>query len=228
MRVVPPDVVVIVTAYNEADRLPATLAALRETFPGARLIVADDHSTDGTDQVVAGAELVRPDRNLGKGGVSTLAARTVLHRAWEPEPPVFLLCDGDLAESAVHLVPLVETVRAGEADLAVARFARKVGGGIGAAKAFARWAIERRTGLRLDEPISGQRALSGEAFRVAVPFAPRFGMEIGMTVDVARAGLRVKEIELPLTHRATGRSLAGFRHRFRQLRDFLAVYRDRR
>lgn len=222
------DVVVIVSAYNEADRLPATLAALRETFPRARLIVADDHSTDGTDAAADGAELVRAGRNVGKGGVNTLAARTVLHRAWEPEPPVFLLCDGDLAGSAAHLAPLVDAVRAGEADLAVARFARKVGGGIGAAKGFARWAIERRTGQRLEEPISGQRALSGEAFRVAVPFAPRFGMEIGMTVDVARAGLRVKEIELPLTHRATGKTLAGFRHRFRQLRDFLAVYVDRR
>ena len=220
------DPVIIVTAYNEADRLPGTLSALRAAFPGARIVVADDHSADATAEVARaeGVEVVRPERNLGKGGVSTLAAHTVLHRAWEPEPPVFVLCDGDLAESAEHLKALVEAVRSGEADLAVGAFARRVGGGFGAALGFARWAIERRCGLRLDAPISGQRALSGEAFRVAVPFAPRFGMEIGMTVDVARAGLAVREIELPLTHRATGKTLAGFRHRFRQLRDFLRVY----
>ena len=87
----------------------------------------------------------------------------------------------------------------------MAAFARRVGGGFGLAKGFARWAIRRRCGLELDAPISGQRALSAKAFRVAVPFAPRFGMEIGMTVDVARAGLRVVEVELPLAHRATGR-----------------------
>ena len=222
--------IVIVTAHEEADRLPDTLAALEKAFPGARVVVADDGSTDGTADVAraAGVEVVRSERNIGKGGVATLAAETVLHRAWEPEPPVFVLCDGDLAATAEHLPALVDAVRAGRADLAVASFAKKVGGGIGAAKGFARWAIERRCGLRMGAPISGQRALSGEAFRVAVPFAPRFGMEIGMTVDVARAGLRVEEVELPLAHRATGKTWRGFLHRGRQLADFAAVYVSRR
>ena len=222
--------VVIVSAYNEADRIGETVRALLGVFPGARVLVADDASTDGTAEAAreAGAEVVSAPRNLGKGGATTLAAERVLHRAWEPEPPVFVLCDGDLAATAEHLPALVDTVRRGEADLAVAAFARRVGGGFGAAKGFARWAIERRCGLRLHEPISGQRALSGEAFRVAVPFAPRFGMEIGMTVDVARAGLRVVEVELPLAHRATGKTLRGFLHRGRQLKDFGLVYASRR
>jgi glycosyltransferase involved in cell wall biosynthesis len=227
---VPDDPVVIVSAHDEADRIGATVAALHAAFPSGRVIVADDASRDGTANVAraAGAEVVSAPRNLGKGGATTLAAHTVLHRAWEPEPPVFVLCDGDLAGSAQHLPALAAAVRAGEADLAVASFARRVGGGFGVAKGFARWAIERRCGLRLDAPISGQRALSGEAFRVAVPFAPRFGMEIGMTVDVARAGLRVSEVELPLSHRATGKTWRGFAHRGRQLKDFAAVYLSRR
>jgi hypothetical protein len=61
-----------------------------------------------------------------------------------------------------------------------------------------------------------------------LPFAPRFGMEIGMTVDAHRAGFRVVEVELPLEHRATGRTAAGFLHRARQLKDFLRVYAARR
>ena len=56
--------------------------------------------------------------------------------------------------------------------------------------------------------------------RVAYPFAAGYGMEIGITVDVVRAGLAVREIELDLAHRATGRTLGGFLHRARQLRDF--------
>jgi glycosyltransferase involved in cell wall biosynthesis len=225
-----PDTVVIVTAHQEADRLPATLAALAAAFPDAHVVVADDASTDGTARVAAaaGAEVVRSERNLGKGGIAGRAADRVLARASAPDPPVFVLCDGDLAGSAAHLPVLADAVRAGEADLAVAAFARRVGGGFGLALGFARWAIERRCGLRLEAPISGQRALSAEAFRAAIPFAPRFGMEIGMTVDVARAGLRVREIELPLEHRATGRTWRGFVHRFRQLLDFAAVYVSRR
>ena len=49
-----------------------------------------------------------------------------------------------------------------------------------------------------------------------------------MTVDAARAGYRVGEVEIDLEHRATGRTLGGFLHRARQLRDFMAVERSRR
>ena len=224
------DTIVIVTAHDEADRLGDTLAALRDAFPAAQVIVADDGSTDGTAQVAerGGAEVVRSERSIGKGGAATLAARRVLSRALEPDPPVFVLVDGDLADSARQLTALADAVRAGRCDLAVAVFASRVGGGFGLAIGFAHRAIRKLTGLDLQAPISGQRALSGPAFATVVPFAPRFGMEIGMTVDAARAGFRVEEIALDLAHRATGRTLRGFLHRGRQLADFLAVYASRR
>ena len=57
-----------------------------------------------------------------------------------------------------------------------------------------------------------------------LPFADGFGMEIGMTIDAVRAGRRLVEVELDLHHRATGRTLAGFLHRGRQLLDFVRVY----
>lgn len=226
-----PDTVVIVTAFNEADRLPATLAALAGAFPGARVLVADDGSSDGSAEVAAahGAEVVRAERNQGKGGTATLAAQRLLSLADGPEPrPVVLLCDGDLATSAEALQRLVDEVREGRADLAVAAFARRVGGGFGWALGFARWAIRSRCGLETNAPISGQRALRADVLPAVVPFAPRFGMEIGMTIDAVRAGYRVSEVELPLAHRATGRTLRGFLHRGRQLLDFVAVYRSRR
>src|SRR5215212_4028910 len=43
-----PGRVVIVAAHNEGDRIGPALGALGCAFPGARLIVADDASTDGT------------------------------------------------------------------------------------------------------------------------------------------------------------------------------------
>jgi glycosyltransferase involved in cell wall biosynthesis len=226
-----PDTAVIVTAHNEAARLPATLAALAAAFPGARILVADDGSTDGSAEVAAahGAEVVRSARNIGKGGAATLAAQRLLPLSDAAEPrPVILLCDGDLAASADQLKLLVEEVRAGRADLAIAAFARRVGGGFGWALGFARWAIRRRCGYEAGAPISGQRALRAEALPAVVPFAPRFGMEIGMTIDAVRAGFRVSEVELPLAHRATGRTLHGFLHRGRQLLDFVVAYRQRR
>lgn len=216
---------VIVTAWNEADRLADTLRALRGAFPGARILVADDASTDATPDIARaeGAELVRAPVRMGKGGVANLAVERLRDGGPLPE---LVLCDGDLGATAAQLPALVDAL--GAADLAVASFARRAGGGFGVALGFARWAIRSLTGLEPNAPISGQRALSARAADAVTPFAPRFGMEIGMTVDAHRAGLRLTEIELALEHRATKKTAPGFLHRARQLRDFVRVYLSRR
>jgi hypothetical protein len=184
--------------------------------------------------------VVSSTRVIGKGGAVTRAAREALRSAdapaHQPQPTtrhpnsksIFVLCDGDLGDSAAALAALVDTVARGEADLAVAAFATRVGGGIGLALGFARWAIRRRCGLQTTAAISGQRALSQDALQDVLPFAERFGMEIGMTIDAVRAGHRLVEVEVEVEHRATGRTLAGFAHRGRQLSNFVRVYRSRR
>jgi glycosyltransferase involved in cell wall biosynthesis len=219
---------VVVAARNEADRVGETVRALRGAFPGAAVWVADDASTDGTAEVAmtAGAQVVSRGRPHGKGANVTAAAEAALSVASPPR--LVLLCDGDLGASAARLAPLVAAVEAGECDLAVAAFARRVGGGFGLALGFAQRAIRRLCGADTSAPISGQRALRVEALRACLPFAAGFGMEIGMTVDAVRAGYRLGEYELDLEHRATGRTLGGFLHRGVQLRDFARVYMARR
>jgi glycosyltransferase involved in cell wall biosynthesis len=226
---------VLVAAHNEADRIAATLAALARAFPSAPVWVADDGSTDATAQIArdARARVVRSATVIGKGAAVTRAAR----EAWRDAQAttggsdiesIFVLCDGDLGDSALELAGLADAVAHGDTDLAVGAFATRVGGGFGLALAFARWAVRRRCGLQAVAPISGQRALRARVLHDVLPFAPGFGMEIGMTVDAVRAGWRVNEIELHLTHRAGGRTPAGFLHRGRQLVDFLRVYISRR
>lgn len=215
---------VIVAARNEADRVGETIASLRGAFPGAAVWVADDASTDGTAEVAmaAGARVLRRGRPHGKGANVTAAAEAALSEGAAPQ--LVLLCDGDLGGSAARLTPLVAAVEAGECDLAVAAFGHRVGGGFGLALGFARWAIRRLCGFGAGAPISGQRAMRVGVLRATLPFARGFGMEIGMTVDAVRAGYRVAEYELDLSHRATGRTVAGFAHRARQLLDFGCVY----
>ena len=197
---------VLVAARDEATRIGRTVAALRDAFPGAEIVVADDGSRDATASAAAGAgaRVVRLPRR-GKGQALTLAERTC-------GPGPLLLCDADLVGD---VRPLVEA----GADVAVARFARRVGGGLGLAKGAARALVELRTGRRVAEPLSGQRSLSGRARAELFPVAAGFGVETRMTIDALRAGLGVEEVELDLVHRATGRDLRGFVHRARQLRD---------
>jgi glycosyltransferase involved in cell wall biosynthesis len=197
--------------------------------------VADDGSSDATPEIATrtGAQVVRSERVIGKGAAMSAAARAGL--AYSPETAtgrehqsIFILCDGDLAGSAEELGALADAVAAGRADVAVAAFVTRVGGGVGLALAFARWAIRRRCGFDARAPISGQRALSADALQDVLPFADGYGMEIGMTIDAVRAGRRVVELELDLAHRASGRTFAGFIHRGRQLVDFVRVYLARR
>ncbi|HEY0279701.1 MAG TPA: glycosyltransferase [Solirubrobacterales bacterium] len=218
---------IVVAAHEEADLIGATVAALRGAFPGAAIWVGDDASRDGTAEraMQAGAQVVRRGRSHGKGGNVTAACEAALSA--EPAPRLVLLCDGDLGESAARLGLLVAAVEAGECDLAVAKFARRVGGGFGVALGFARWAERRLCGFEPTAPISGQRALRVDALRATLPFARGFGMEIGMTVDAVRAGYRVGEYEIDLSHRATGRDARGFLHRAVQLRDFALVFLGR-
>jgi glycosyltransferase involved in cell wall biosynthesis len=222
--------VVIVTARDESDRITDTIGALGEAFPGARIVLAESGSRDGTAALAerAGAEVVHTAaRRKGKGRSATTAARAALAGAGAQEA-TFLLCDGDLGASAARLGPLVEAVESGKCDLAVAVFARRLGGGFGVAVGFARWAIRDLAGLETRAPISGQRAMRGSSLAKVLPFADGFGMEIGMTVDAVRAGLELKEVEIDLEHRATARSVAGFAHRGRQLVHFLRTYVSRR
>jgi glycosyltransferase involved in cell wall biosynthesis len=221
---------VIVTARDEADRIDATIGALREALPGARVVLAESGSRDATAAIAeaAGAEVVHTaSRRKGKGASATTAARAALASPGAAES-TFLLCDGDLGASAGRLGPLVDAVETGDCDLAVAAFSRKLGGGFGIAVGFARWAIRDLAGLDTRAPISGQRALRGSSLELLLPFADGFGMETGMTIDAIRAGLVLKEVEIDLEHRATTRSLSGFAHRARQLAAFARTYLSRR
>ena len=219
--------VAIAAAHNEADRVGATLDALKRVLPGARLLVADDASSDGTQEAAMrhGAWVVRRQRSHGKGGNVTAAAEAALDDL--DGDAVVLLLDADLGDSAGELVPLVEAVERGACDIAVAKFARAEGGGFGIALGYAQRRIEELSGFRAEAPISGQRAMRASTLQELLPFADGFGMELGMTVDAVRAGHRVKEIELPLSHRATYRTIGGFLHRGRQLRDFRRAARAR-
>jgi glycosyltransferase involved in cell wall biosynthesis len=223
-----PDLALIVTARNEAERLGATLRALREAFPEADLWVADDASEDTTAALAAhaGARVVTAPKRLGKGGAATLAAEALVREG----DPIVLLADADLGESAAKLRPLVAAVSGapGSADLAIAAFAKRAGGGFGIAVASARWAIRRATGRTMQAPLSGQRAMRPGVLAQLLPFASGFGIETGMTIDALRAGFRVEEIEIDLEHRATGKTVGGFVHRGRQARDAIRAHAARR
>ncbi len=220
----------VIPAKDEEQRIAATVTAARD-LPGVKIvIVCDDGSSDRTAQQAAGAGaiIVSHARNRGKAAAVESAVNglgVIEQRDKLPEAGTLLLLDADLAESAANCAPLISPVIKGEADLTIAVLPAQLTaeggapGGFGLVVNTARRGIAELTGWTPKAPLSGQRCITRRAFELASPLAAGWGLEVGMTIDVLRAGLRVVELEIELQHRATGRDIGAQLHRAAQLRD---------
>ncbi|MDG2112060.1 MAG: glycosyltransferase [Actinomycetota bacterium] len=209
--------VAIVPAWNRADTVGATVGALVELGDVGEVVVVDDGSKDRTSAAAedAGARVVRLDRNLGKGGAVAAAIEAC------GAPSRYLLVDADLGESAGLAAMLLAPVITGDADMTVAVFpATGRSRGFGLVKRVAAAILHGVTGDEFVEPLSGQRAISGPLLR-SLSLADRFGLELGLTLDVLAGGGHVAEVPIAFEHRPTSRDLAGVLHRARQGRDLL-------
>jgi hypothetical protein len=135
-------------------------------------------------------------------------------------PRHLLFLDADLAASAAGVGPLIEPIRAGTADLAIAVFASRVRrGGFGFVVTTSAAGTTRAIGWHPAQPLNGIRCLTRAAFSAALPLAAGWGAETGMTIDLARKGMRITEVEVPLSHRATGNDWRSQLHRLHQFVD---------
>ncbi|UBU13610.1 glycosyltransferase family 2 protein [Nonomuraea gerenzanensis] len=216
------DTAVIIPAANEADRIAATVKAAA-ALPGVDLVVVvDDGSADQTGRVAraAGARVVRHSRNRGKAAAMETGAEAVRLLDEDAAPRHLLFLDADLGDTAAAAAPLIEPVRAGEADMTIAVFSTRVRlGGHGLVVRLSKEGIRRATGFDPAQPLNGQRCLTRAAFEAARPLAHGFGVETALTIDLLRKRYRVVEVEVDMAHRATGTDWRAQLHRARQLRD---------
>ncbi|MCF2526468.1 glycosyltransferase [Yinghuangia soli] len=219
-------VAVVIPARDEERRVAATVHAAR-SVPGVDLVVVvDDGSRDGTVRAAAdaGAVVVRHGRNRGKAaametGAAAVAAVDAREGRGAPgDAHLLLFLDADLEESAANTAPLIGPVQDGSADMAIAVLPpqKRAGGGHGFVVRAAREGIRRASGFEAAQPLSGQRCLTRAAFDAALPLAAGFGVETGLTIDLVRQGFAVREIEVDLHHRVTGKDWAAQKHRARQ------------
>jgi len=222
---VPDEVAVVIPARNEADRIGVTVTAALGLPAVALVVVVDDGSKDATAAVArqAGAVVVRHARNRGKGAAletGAAAVGLVDQRERRDRPRHLLFLDADLGGTAAAAGPLTEPVLAGTADMTIAVFAKTVKlGGHGLVVGLSGSGIRRVTGWQPAQPLNGQRSLTRAAFEAARPLARGWGVETALTIDLLRQGLRIREVEVDLAHRATGTGMRAQLHRARQLTD---------
>lgn len=209
---------IVVPAYNESAYILRTLRAIRLYIPHQELIVVDDGSRDETMDVASElADLViRLPVNRGKG--------IALQAGWkQTSGDIILMLDADLCESARFGFQLVDPLVGGDCDMSIAQLpqpAKRIG--LGMAKGLARTGIRMLTGFSPLAPLSGQRAIRREALQAIRSLDKGFGVEVGLTVDVLRAGFRVKEVPVKFSHRQTNNDWRGYYHRGRE---FIAISR---
>lgn len=225
------DVLVVVPAWNEERRIAATVRAASTL---GSVVVVDDGSRDATARLAreAGARVLTSRKNRGKGAAMAMAVAAAVSEDGVSERGVsedgvsaeggtaryILFLDADLEDSAANAAPLIDAVRSGDCDMAIAVPPAQPGGGHGFVVRLARDGIRGLTGFEAAAPLSGQRCLTLKAAR-AVRYAPRFGVEVALTVDLLRAGYRLAEVPADLRHRVTGKDWRAQLHRARQYRD---------
>ena len=214
----------VIPAKDEVERIAATVTAAGRIAGVDLVVVVDDGSTDGTTRAAegAGAIVVRHERNRGKAAAMETGAAAAAERDAEAGPRHLLFLDADLGETATGAEPLVGPVLDGDADMTIGVLPRQVrpdgskAGVHGFVVRLARQGIHAATGWTPEQPLSGQRCLTREAYDAALPLAGGFGVETALSIDLGRRGFRITEVPIEVRHRATGTDLCGQLHRGRQ------------
>lgn len=126
----PPDALVIVPTYNEADNIGQVIDLVLAQPTQIAVLVVDDNSDDGTAAVVREKMDAAPGRidlieRSGKLGLGTAYLRGFRY-ALARDFTYICEMDADLSHDPDDLPRLIDTVRTGDADLAIG--SRYVGG----------------------------------------------------------------------------------------------------
>jgi glycosyltransferase involved in cell wall biosynthesis len=197
---------VLIPAYNEEATVASVVRVAREA--GFPVVVADDGSRDKTAQEAqgAGAEVVRLERNRGKGGAIAEGLKRV-------RTPLVLLLDADLLGlRPEHLKALLLPVARGEAEMTVGVFR----GG----------RLSTDLAMRLTPFLSGQRALRTQDLREVEGLeGARYGLELLLTRHAKKRGWRVRYLPLTGVSQVMKEEkrglLPGLLHRLRMYKEIL-------
>lgn len=209
----------LVPAYNEGDKIEKTIETIKKSKYIRDIYVIDDGSKDNTASVAseAGAKVFKLDKNRGKGYALKYGIKKIIDRN-----EIIIFLDGDLEGSQRDIDRLIKPVLENKCDVTIGKFPKsKKKGGFGLVKTLAKKGVKHFTNKEIDCSLSGQRAFKAEVLRSIHNMPSRYGVEVGMTINILKLGFVIKEIEVDMGHRETGRDLKGFIHRGKQFYQIL-------
>ena len=203
---------IIVPTYNEAQTIGPVLDEVDAIPLEKEVIVVDGGSVDGTTEILqehpTPLQLVHLPHHSGKG--------TAIRRGIElARGDIVVIQDADLELSPSRIVGLVAPIVAGDADAVYGSRFLEPSEGVKVTRALANrfitWFANRVHGLELTDWETAHKAFRRSLIDVGRLRAPRFEIEIELTVALARAGARIVEVPNPYRPRT---KLEGKKIRF--------------
>jgi dolichol-phosphate mannosyltransferase len=214
-----PELSVVVPTFNERQSVPILVARLAHVLAGCdwEVVFVDDNSPDGTAAVAD--KLGEADGRVccisrdGRHGPASACLRGMSSTA----APYVAVIDADLQYDENLLVAMLEKLRAGAADLVVAR--RVIGPDaprlLRRRAHLARWSnatARRLLGTDVSDPLSGCFMIRRDAFAALAPALAPQGAKILLDIlTAARGRLRVAELPCRFDLRRHGDSKLGGR-----------------
>ena len=204
---------IVLPTYNEAENVERVARAALVALPGARVLVVDDNSPDGTADLAAAIDGVEVLRRAAKQGLGAAYVAGFSHALAQGATEVFEM-DADGSHDASDLPRLHAAITAG-ADIALgSRYVE--GGGV------ANWPLHRRAVSRagclyaravLRVPVrdltGGFKCFRADALQ-AIDYATirshGYAFQVELTYRALLRGLRITELPIIFHEREHGHS----------------------
>jgi glycosyltransferase involved in cell wall biosynthesis len=186
---------VVIPAFQAAATLGTVIAGARRAAPGARIVVVDDGSTDGTAAAGEGVALLRFPRNRGKGVALAAGVAAALRdgAGW------IVTLDADGQHPPSEIPRLLSPLAAGTADLVLG--ARRRSGAMPLSRRATNWLssvlASRVAGAPVPDAQSGFRAFDRTVAERVRPVETQYDYELAFLLGALAAGFRAAAVEVP-------------------------------
>lgn len=186
------EILALVPAWNEAERIGAVLADLVKNFP---VLVVDDGSRDETASVASstGCHVIEHEVNRGKGVALSTGFRWALAEGFQ----AVLTIDADGQHDPAEAPKFVRAFRRGEGDLIIGRrdftkmpFIRRLGNSIGS------WLLSRVLHTRIYDNQSGYRLHTRKLLENLNLQRPGFEFEVDVVAQAVVMRLPIAWVDI--------------------------------
>jgi glycosyltransferase involved in cell wall biosynthesis len=213
-------VMLVIPTLNEEEAIRPLVEEASSVFP--RIVVVDGHSSDRTREIAQslGATVILQEFGPGKG----CGVRTAMKFFLSQTADIMCIIDGDGTNIPKDLVPLIDAVRAGNADIVMGSRTRgkRDPGSMNwitiASNRVVSYLLSARCGGDFTDIQTGYWAFNRNAVERLLPSlrSARFEIELEIFAKARSRGLALKELPVGFRRRL-GRTKFSFSLRMRNL-----------